>query len=165
MLPKRLSGTGSNLKANPKVSEMLRISFGDASFFFAVADGTDRWHQECVALLQKLEVEGWRLVTTLLVVAETHALLTRRLGRDAALEWLKQVLPYLEIVSVEPSDVAKALEILERYSDKDFSLTDAISFAIMERLGVKVALAVDRHFVEYGAGFFVAPLMGTELPK
>lgn len=165
MSPRQLNGTGVSIKPNPKVSEMLRSTFGDASFFFAIVDRTDIWHQQCVALLQRLEEIGCRLVTTLLVIAETHALLVRRLGREAALNWLKQVLPYLEIIPIEPSDIAKALEILERYADKDFSLTDAISFAVMERLGVKVALAVDRHFVEYGAGFFVAPLMGTEVPQ
>jgi len=54
---------------------------------------------------------------------------------------------------------------LERYADKDFSLTDAISFAVMEWLGISVALSLDRHFVEYGGGFFVIPLMGTRLPE
>ncbi len=141
------------------------MSFGDSSFFFAVVDADDCWHNECVALLKELKSGGWNLVTTLLVLAETHALLVRRLGYSVALKWLQTVLPHLTIVPVEPPDLDKALGILERYSDKDFSLTDAISFAVMERLGIKLALAVDRHFVEYAGNFFVAPLMGKALPS
>ena len=143
---------------------MQRVSFSDASFFFAIVDASDRWHHECLSALNEMEKGGWQLVTTLLVVAETHVLLLRRLGYHVALLWLKSVLPRLTIVPIEPEDLNRALEILERYSDKDFSLTDAISFAVMERLGISVALSVDRHFVEYGGGFFVAPLMGTKVP-
>jgi predicted nucleic acid-binding protein len=144
---------------------MQRVSFSDASFFFAIVDAADRWHRECLSLLNEMEKGGWQLVTTLLVVAETHVLLLRRLGYHVALLWLKSVLPRLTIVPIEPEDLNRVLEILERYSDKDFSLTDAISFAVMERLGISVALSVDHHFVEYGGGFFVAPLMGTKVPE
>ncbi|MFA0758219.1 MAG: hypothetical protein NOOUEUKL_000877 [Candidatus Fervidibacter sp.] len=77
-----------------------------------------------------------------------------RLGRSLALPFRKP-----------STDLDKALSILERYADKDFSLTDAISFAVMGWLGISVALSLDRHFVEYGGGFFVIPLMGTRLPE
>jgi predicted nucleic acid-binding protein len=73
---------------------MKRMSFGDAGFFFAVVDANDRWHKECVALLAELKKGGWQLVTTLLVVAETHALLLRRFGSHAAVLWLKHTLPF-----------------------------------------------------------------------
>ncbi len=144
---------------------MKKIGFSDTAFFYALADIRDKWHQACVEVFRFLRQEGWRLATTLLVVSETHALILQRVGRALALEFLHQVLSSVEIVPIEPEDLNRALEILERYSDKDFSLTDAISFAVMERLGISVALSVDRHFVEYGGGFFVAPLMGTKVPE
>ncbi|MEZ8221531.1 putative nucleic acid-binding protein, contains PIN domain [Candidatus Fervidibacteria bacterium JGI MDM2 JNZ-1-D12] len=144
---------------------MERTGFSDTGFFYAVADLRDRWHEECVTVFETLKRQRWKLITTLLVVAETHALILQRMGQAYALNVVRAILESVEIIPIEPSDIAKALEILERYADKDFSLTDAISFAVMERLGVKVALAVDRHFIEYGADFFVAPLMGTEVPQ
>jgi predicted nucleic acid-binding protein len=116
-------------------------------------------------VFQQLEEQGWALVTTLFVVAETHALLVQRISRSVALTVVRNIMDSVEIVPIEPADLDKAFSILERYSDKDFSLTDAISFAVMERLGISVALSVDRHFVEYGGGFFVAPLMGTKVPE
>jgi uncharacterized protein len=41
-----------------------------------------------------------------------------------------------------------AREIIVQCTDKDFSLTDAISFAVMERPGIPQALVFDRHFAQ-----------------
>jgi predicted nucleic acid-binding protein len=144
---------------------MPRRAFSDTAFFYALADSADRWHPNCELVFQQLEEQGWALVTTLFVVAETHALLVQRISRSVALTVVRNIMDSVGIVPIEPADLDKAFSILERYSDKDFSLTDAISFAVMERLGISVALSVDRHFVEYGGGFFVAPLMGTRVPE
>ena len=45
---------------------------------------------------------------------------------------------------------SSAIELLKRYYDKSFSLTDATSFIVMERLGIKTAIAFDQHFAQYG---------------
>ena len=39
---------------------------------------------------------------------------------------------------------------LARYRDKDFTLTDATCFAIMERLGIGAAFTFDDDFRQYG---------------
>ena len=40
--------------------------------------------------------------------------------------------------------------IIARYEDKTRSYTDATSFAVMERLGLKVAFAFDPHLRQHG---------------
>jgi predicted nucleic acid-binding protein len=54
------------------------------------------------------------------------------------------------LVWVTPADVARARTIIYQYTDKDFSLTDATSFAVMERLGLRLAFTFDRDFAQYG---------------
>lgn len=49
-----------------------------------------------------------------------------------------------------PGDEERARTILMTHSDKDYSYTDAVSFAIMERLGISMVFSFDRHFVQYG---------------
>jgi predicted nucleic acid-binding protein len=51
---------------------------------------------------------------------------------------------------VTPADVRRAKAIIYQYTDKDFSLTDAISFAVMERLDIHLAFTFDRDFAQYG---------------
>ena len=54
------------------------------------------------------------------------------------------------IERVRRDDEATAVSILRRHEDKTYSYCDALSFAVMERLGINEAIAFDRHFREYG---------------
>ena len=74
------------------------------------------------------------------IVAECHALSLSRLGADIARKWLLGNIWPVERVNVE--DETKARVIIEQYTDKTFSYTDATSFAVMDRLGIKTAFGV-----------------------
>lgn len=54
------------------------------------------------------------------------------------------------VVRVRASDEERARRIIFRYTDKDFSFADAVSFAVMERLQISHAFTFDRHFAQYG---------------
>jgi len=58
-------------------------------------------------------------------------------------------------VRPEPEDEARGERIVLRYRDKNFSLCDAVAFAVMERLRAETAFTFDRHFSQYG--FAVVP--------
>ena len=89
------------------------------------------------------------------VEVETHALLLARLGRSIARDWLfSRSLP---VLCVSPRDEEHAKLILTRYDDKDFSLCDAISFAVMESRSLRTAFAFDRHFRQYGRFEILGP--------
>lgn len=53
------------------------------------------------------------------------------------------------VLRLDVEDELRAREIVEIYDDRDFSLTGATSFAVMERLGLATAF-FDRHLVQYG---------------
>jgi predicted nucleic acid-binding protein len=141
-----------------------RLCFTDTSFFYALVDRSDTFHSGCKKLLQQAEKQWNRILTTIFIVAESHALILSRLGRYIAYQWLESVMEYAWIERITEDDEVKTRRILRDYNDKDFSYTDAASFVVMERLNIHIAFALDEHFVQYGR-FLVLPLHGEQLPE
>lgn len=105
-----------------------------------------------MAAFRSLVKERARLFTTNFVFDETYTLILTRLGRARALCWgesLKQG-RLVQLLRIGEEHEARAWEIIREFSDKDFSYTDATSFAITESLGVEEALSLDAHFHQYG---------------
>jgi predicted nucleic acid-binding protein len=128
-----------------------RRVFTDTSAYFALADPRDENHAAAVVIAEQLATRRRHLFTTNFVLAETHALLLARRGRELAARILVEIdRSSTAIVRARAADEQRAREIIARYRDKDFSLTDAISFAIMERLGIGQAFTFDRDFAQYG---------------
>ena len=129
-----------------------RRALVDTSGYYALTDPRDSNHRAAVAINTRLTDEHWRLYTTNLILAETHALVLRRMGRATA--W--RVLTELDqsrattIVRVSVADEARARGILAQYTDKQYSLTDATSFVVMERLGLTQAFTFDHNFTQHG---------------
>ena len=131
--------------------------FVDTSGWFPLVDPEDRAHAAVAQAMRSAITTRRRIVTSNLVVAETHALIMRRINRVAALAFLREVVraPTLVISSTPELEIAATGDWLERYDDQEFSLTDAVSFAIMKERGIRDALAVDHHFA--AAGFAILP--------
>ena len=89
-----------------------------------------------------------RLLTSNHVLFETYSLVLNRLGRRLAHACLRTFAIHVERATAQ--DEERAVQIVLRYRDKDFSLVDASSFALMERLGLRQAIAYDPHFRQYG---------------
>jgi predicted nucleic acid-binding protein len=125
--------------------------FVDTNAFGALALDGDAYHARALAATRQLATDRARLLTTNFVVAETHALVLACAGIDPALRMLRRIEQTVEaIVRVTEEDEQRARAIVEHYRDKDFTLTDATSFAVMERLAMRQAFTFDRHFVQFG---------------
>lgn len=120
----------------------------DTSAVYALLDRSDANHERAVALLKKMKGAGCNVILTNFIVAEAHALILAKLGRDLARSWLKGLCWPVERVTAE--DEERAREIIYTYEDKTFSYTDATTFAVMERMGIKRAFAFDKHFAQFG---------------
>ncbi len=131
---------------------MKRV-FIDTSGFFAALTDFDEHHAQCKPLFEKAKQHSWRFITSNAVVYETYALLLHRtrMGRQNGLNFLEmlETQPY-QIERVKKSDEDKAIQILQRQQDKSYSLCDALSFVLMERLQISEAISFDRHFAGYG---------------
>lgn len=129
---------------------LARRAFVDTSAYFALTESHSTYHVDATRILTRLGHEHWRIVTTNFVLAETHSLLLQRLGRVIATSVIPEIRQGTAIVRVSASDERRAWEIITQYDDKDFSFTDATSFAVMERLNIAYAFTFDHHFAQYG---------------
>ena len=122
--------------------------FVDTGALYAMLDGDDANHRDARRTLHALKKRRLDPVLTNFVVAETHALLVARLDAETARRWLLGNVWRVE--RAQEDDESRARAIIARYTDKTFTFTDATSFAVMERLGLKTAFAFDAHFRQYG---------------
>ncbi len=131
--------------------------FVDTSAWYPLADRAHPDHEALARTLLTRVRQGTTIVTTNLVVAETHALLLRRAGRRAAFAFLQPVRQspnQVEYITAE-RETAAIRNWIERFSDQPFSLADATSFVVMTELGIREALTLDHHFMT--AGFTALP--------
>lgn len=129
----------------------MRI-FVDTSAFYALTDEDDRYHHQAKEFYGSVIAKD-QLVTTDYILVECWFLIGSRLGRRAAIEfWDGLRSGIVEMLKVEPQDLEKAYQVIQKYSDQDFSLVDATSFAVMEREDIERAFAFDPHFQIYRFG-------------
>lgn len=132
--------------------------FLDASGWFAVLNARDQHHGRASPFYRELVTQGRTLIlTTNLVVAEMHALLART-GAATGLQFLDRLHgdPMYEVVwSTRDLERAATDRWLRPYPKVRCSLTDAVSFEVMQARGVSRAFTFDRHFAS--AGFHMVP--------
>lgn len=124
--------------------------FVDTSFFFALLYEDDQDHARAREVFETLRGRDLPslLVTTDHVVFETITLFRARLGHREAAE-AGEGLYAEKIASIHTTtleDQREAFDYFLRYDDKNYSMVDCLSFVVMEKLGIREALAIDDDF-------------------
>lgn len=132
---------------------MVRRLFVDTSALVAFLDADDARHAEVVAAFAALASD--ELVTHGYVIAESIAVVRRRLGVEAVITLLDDVLPVVELLPVEPELYASAQARYRASLPSGVSFVDQLSFGLMERESIGAAFALDTDFAS--AGFDVVP--------
>lgn len=130
--------------------------FVDTSALRAKFDRDDKHREAALPTWRSLERDGQALFTTNYVVEEIVTYLSRASSAAAAADVGRRLLgsAVVELVRVGPGDEFRALQIMEEI-DAELSFTDATSFAIMRRRGIKAAFTFDGDFA--AAGFETIP--------
>jgi len=134
--------------------------FADASAWVASGNPKEERHQEARETRSTLVEEGTTLLTTNLVLAEVHALVSRAGGSWAGLELLDTVYsdPQYAVLHVDRAlEIAATDRWLRVFQDQAFSLCDAVSFEVMRREGIREAFTLDHHFAVAGFTMLPAP--------
>ena len=127
--------------------------FLDTSYVIAVEAEDDRHHKEAFSHWQGLcSAETPDLVTTSFIFDEIVTFFNSRDLHGKAVETGTLLLssPSVRFIHVNEALFFDGWHYLQRHQDKTYSLTDCISFLIMERFNISLALAFDRHFVQAG---------------
>ncbi|MCI0361571.1 MAG: PIN domain-containing protein [Planctomycetaceae bacterium] len=123
--------------------------FADTFYFLALLNRYDQHHTAAVRAAYNLQ---FRLVTTHWILAEVADALSVPPHRLRVASFIRGVFSNraIEVVSDPLSCFVAGLSLYERRADKSWSLTDCISFAVMDAKGIRQALTADRHFEQAG---------------
>jgi predicted nucleic acid-binding protein len=122
--------------------------FADTSFYLALMRDGDQAHHRAV-----LESEIRRpIVTSEFIILELGNACARVADRRDFLTLVEglRASPRVTIVPLDSGLLERGLQRMAERADKDWSLTDCISFIVMEDTGIHKALSADRHFEQAG---------------
>ena len=126
--------------------------FLDASYAIALASRTDQHHARAVELASWLATAQVPLVTTRPVILEIGNALARQRYRRAAVTLLESIErdTRVDVVPLDEDLYTRASDLYRRHADKEWGLTDCISFILMRERGLQEALTADDHFRQAG---------------
>jgi uncharacterized protein len=132
----------------------MRTVFADTFYFIAQLNSTDEAHQAAKEFLASF---SGNLMTTDWVLVEVADAFARPPNRGRFIDFYR-MLPLMPDIVIVPADrglLQEGFALYAKRPDKNWSLTDCISFAVMAREGLTEALTADHHFEQAG---FVALL-------
>ena len=130
-----------------------RAVFVDTSGWIAFFSQDDGNHAQADQLIAGALATRKQLITSNLVLAEVHRLLLFRAGIRAAATALDKIAtsPSVHLVLATRDLHERARSWLDKLQDQVITLTDAVSFAVMEDARCRAAVTFDRDF--WIAGF------------
>lgn len=127
----------------------MNTVFADTYYFLALLSSQDAGHAAAVDFNR-----GFRglIVTSdwiVLEVADAFASRKKR-GNVGRLSSVIQRSNAYNVVRANSFDFERGLRLYQERPDQDWSLTDCLSFIIMQELGITDAITTDRHFAQAG---------------
>jgi uncharacterized protein len=127
----------------------MKAVFADTSFFLASLNPADELHDQAIALSRQVTAARF---TTAFVLLEVANSMCRADQRAQFVEFYTQLKahPRARIIPASQKLFDRGYELYASRKDKDWSLTDCISFIVMSDAGISEALTHDHHFEQTG---------------
>ena len=117
----------------------------DTGPIVAAASKRDEHHASCLAALSAVREPP--LITPLVVMEVCYFLSTRATPAAEAAFLRSVAVGTFDLVTMEPDDLQRSAELVERYANLPLGAADASVIAIAERLRIRQILTLDRtHF-------------------
>lgn len=126
--------------------------FLDAAYAIALSVSNDQHHEQAMALRAELKLAPKRLVTTRAVLLEIGNALAKPRYRVAAIQLLESLEgdPDVEIIPMSEELYDRAIQLYRDRLDKEWGITDCVSFVVMQDRGLTSALTTDEHYQQAG---------------
>ncbi len=139
------------------------VVFMDTSYTIALLSRQDQHHLQARVLAKALAEQRTRLVTTPAVFLELGSAFAKPASREIAGQFITAFDQESQFVVIPLTDqrFAQALALFASRPDKAWSLTDCLSFVVIQEHGITAALTADAHFQQAG---FTTLLRTTAFP-
>jgi predicted nucleic acid-binding protein len=126
--------------------------FVDTAAWLALLNKDDDLHRQAQQVMQTLRRQHAALLTTEFVLLEVADALSAPAHRERTVKFINGLrqLPLLTILPASQSLWAAGWKLYSDRLDKDWSLTDCISFVIMTQERLTQAFTSDRNFEQAG---------------
>lgn len=134
----------------------MNAVFVDTSFYIAFANPKDRWNSSAV----EIGTRWWDVMfTTEHVVLELGNHFSGPAFRQTFMRMATMIQEdnVTRVVPATSGLFQTGMKLFGNRPDKGWSLTDCISFAVMESQGITEALTCDRHFEQAGFRMLLSP--------
>jgi predicted nucleic acid-binding protein len=126
--------------------------FLDTAFVVALASPADKYHKKAKRLSRQIEKEGVALVTTRAVLIEIGDAMAEERRRKAGAVILQALEEDDNLAIIQNSEelYRRAFAMYTSRTDKEWGMTDCISFVVMTSEKITEALTTDTHFQQAG---------------
>jgi uncharacterized protein len=124
--------------------------FLDTAFIQALLNPRDDFHDQAKKLFPQVRSANKVWITEAVLVEVGNAL--SAFNRPGAVKFIQLCYSTenIQVVSISTELMMQALSLYSSRSDKDWGLTDCISFVVMQQQNLIDAMTSDRHFVQAG---------------
>ena len=128
---------------------MSQPLFLDTSYILALLNTRDEFHDQAQNLA--IQIDG-SLITTESILTEIGNALSKLQWRELAVETLNDLKTdeNVEIIPVSSTLFSRAFQLYSERMDKEWGLTDCVSFIVMMDRRLTEALTTDHHFEQAG---------------
>ena len=123
--------------------------FADTNFYVAMLNSRDQYHARAMAYTSNTTD---RIVTSDFVLLEVANFHTKPADRPVFVSFLTLLRhhPRTTIVSANTNWMQRGIDLFAKRLDKEWSLTDCITFEMMSDLGLTHGLTADHHIIQAG---------------
>jgi predicted nucleic acid-binding protein len=130
----------------------MKKVFVDTAAWIALLNVDDLWHQQAKQIRLELLKSNYIFITTEFILLEVGDALCSQKIRSNTANFLHNIyqLNSIIVISFSQDLLQLGLNLYEQRLDKDWGLTDCISFIVMQRENIQEAFTSDKHFEQAG---------------